>query len=43
MGGRTILQMTKRLIVPTSAIGESRELLKDIEGAPEVVAIEELL
>lgn len=40
--GETILQMTRRLIVPQSAMKECQELLANIERAPQVVPIEDL-
>jgi hypothetical protein len=42
IGGKTALQMARRLIVPASAIEQSRELLKDMQNAPEVIAMEDL-
>ena len=42
LSGKTILQMTRRLIAPRSAIEQARELLANVEGAPEVLAMEDM-
>jgi hypothetical protein len=42
LDGKTILQLAKKLIAPESAIDQIREAIKDVEGSPEIVAIENL-
>jgi hypothetical protein len=42
VGNKTILQMARRLIVPGSAVEQSHALIEGVEGAPEVISIEEL-
>lgn len=42
LSGNTILQMTRRLVAPRSAVEQTRELLANVEGAPEVLAMEDM-